>query len=181
MHASSNHVNMHNSYNSYSSTDMSKWSYRNAYIFEDVSNIHNGFVPPYSSTKPTSHCAPKTHMLMSNYYNRSDMRAPADFGQSLYSAPDSIKMEIVSNMVSSPPVASSVFHLTSPIYNRVEESSANTPAASTNRSNIDKSFDTMLTIEDFPVENRRKFKALNLKMEEVFMACYDVTSQGLVL
>jgi hypothetical protein len=39
----------------------------------------------------------------------------------------------------------------------------------------------MLTIEDFPVENRRKLKALNLKMEEVFMACYDVTSQGLVL
>jgi hypothetical protein len=54
------------------------------------------------------------------------MRAPTDFGQSLYSAPDSIRMEIASNMVSSPPVASSVFYLASPIYNRVEESSANT-------------------------------------------------------
>jgi hypothetical protein len=63
---SSSHVNMHNSY---SSTDMSRWSNHNAYIFEHVSNIHNGFVPPYSSTEPASHCTPQTHMLMSNCYS----------------------------------------------------------------------------------------------------------------
>jgi hypothetical protein len=52
MHASSCHVNVHNSYNS---TDMYRWSNHNAYIFEHISNIHNGFVAPYSSTKPASH------------------------------------------------------------------------------------------------------------------------------
>jgi hypothetical protein len=62
---SSSHVNVHNSY---SSTDISRWSNHNAYIFEHVSNIHNEFIPPYSSTEPASHCAPQTHMSMSNYY-----------------------------------------------------------------------------------------------------------------
>jgi hypothetical protein len=38
-----------------------------------------------------------------------------------------------------------------------------------------------MTIEDLPVEYRRKLKAINLKMEEAFMAHYDVTNQGLVL
>jgi hypothetical protein len=118
MPSSSSHVNVHNSYNS---TNMSRWSNHNAYIFEHVSNIHNEFVPPYSSTEPTSHCAPQTHMSMSNYYSRADVRAPTDFGQSLYTAPYSIRMEMVSNMVSSPPVASSVFHSASPIYSRIEE------------------------------------------------------------
>jgi hypothetical protein len=66
IHVSSSHVNMHNSY---SSTNMSRWSNHNAYIFEHVSNIHNGFVPPYSSTKPASHCTPQTHMPMSNCYS----------------------------------------------------------------------------------------------------------------
>jgi hypothetical protein len=113
MLVSSSHVNMHNSY---SSTDMSRWNNHNAYIFEHVSNIHNGFVPPYSSTEPASHCSPQTHMMMSNYYSRADMRASADFGQSLYTALDSIRMEIAPNMVSSPPVASSVFHSASPVY-----------------------------------------------------------------
>jgi hypothetical protein len=104
------------------------------------------------------------------------MRASADFGQSLYTAPDSIRMEIALNMGSSPPVVSSTFHSASPVYSRVEESSANTPASSTNRFNIDKGSDTELTIEDLPVEYRWKFEAINLKMEEAFMARYDVTS-----
>jgi hypothetical protein len=58
MHVSSNHVNMHNSY---SSTDMSRWSNHNAYIFENASNIHNGFAPP------ASYCTPQTHMPMSTF------------------------------------------------------------------------------------------------------------------
>jgi hypothetical protein len=120
-------------------------------------------------------------MPMSNYYSRDDMRALANFSQSLYTAPDSIRMEIAANMVSSPPVVSSTFHPASPIYNRVEESSAYTPTSSTNRSDIDKGSDTELTIEDLLVEYRRKFKAINMKMEEAFMAHYDVISQGLVL
>jgi hypothetical protein len=37
-----------NIYNSYSSTAMFRWINYNAYIFEHISNIHNGFVPPYS-------------------------------------------------------------------------------------------------------------------------------------
>jgi hypothetical protein len=74
-----------------------------------------------------------------------------------------------------------MFHLASPVYSQVEESSANTPTSSTNRFNMDKGFDTKLTVEVLPVEYRQKFEAINLKMEEAFMACYDVTSQGLVL
>jgi hypothetical protein len=66
MPMSSSHVNMHNLY---SSTDMSRWSNHNAYIFEHVSNIHNGFAPPYSSTEHASHCTPQTHMPMSNCYS----------------------------------------------------------------------------------------------------------------
>jgi hypothetical protein len=120
-------------------------------------------------------------MMMSNYYSRADMRASADFGQSLYTALDSIRMEIAPNMVSSPPVASSVFHSASPVYSWVEESSANTPASSTNRSDIDTGSDTELTIEDLPVEYHWMFEAMNLKMEEDLMAHYDVTNQGLVL
>jgi hypothetical protein len=61
------------------------------------------------------------------------MRALADFGQSLYTAPDSIRMEIAP------------------------------------------------TIEDLSVEYRQKLEAINMKMEEAFLACYDVTNQGLVL
>jgi hypothetical protein len=80
------------------------------------------------------------------------MRAPTDFGQSLYTAPDSIIMEIALNMISSPPVASSAFHSASLVYSQIEESSANTPASSTNRSHIDKGSDTELTIEDLPVD-----------------------------
>jgi hypothetical protein len=90
-------------------------------------------------------------------------------------------MKIAPNMISSPPVASSVFHLASPLYGRVEESSPNTSASSTNKSDIDKGSNTKLTIEDLPVEYRQKFEAINLKMVEAFMAHYDVTSQGLVL
>jgi hypothetical protein len=43
MASSFSHVNVHNSY---SSTDISRWSNHNAYIFDHVSNIHNEFVPP---------------------------------------------------------------------------------------------------------------------------------------
>jgi hypothetical protein len=117
MHVSSSHVNMHNSYNS---TDMSRWSNHNAYIFEHASNIHNGFVPPYSLTEHASHCTPQTHMPMSKCYNRADTRASADFGQSLYTTPDSIGMEIAPNMVSSQPTASSAFHPDSPVYSQIE-------------------------------------------------------------
>jgi hypothetical protein len=90
-------------------------------------------------------------------------------------------MDISPNMVTSPPVASSMFHSASPVYSRVEESSANTLASSTNRSDIGKGSDTELTTEDMPVEYHHKFKAINMKMEEAFIAHYDVTSQGLVL
>jgi hypothetical protein len=41
--------------------------------------------------------------------------------------------------------------------------------------------DTKLTIEDLSVEYHQKFEVINLKMEEAFMAHYDVTRQGLVL
>jgi hypothetical protein len=97
------------------------------------------------------------------------MRASANFDQSLYAAPDSIRMKISPNMVSSPLVASSAFCLASLVYSRVEESLANTPASSTNRSDIDKGNDTKMTIEDLLVDYRRKFEAINLKMEEAFM------------
>jgi hypothetical protein len=83
MPMSSSHVNMHNSY---SRNDISRWSNHNAYIFEHVSNIHNRFVPPYSSTEPASHCTSQTHMPMSNCYSRAEMRVLADFGKSLYTA-----------------------------------------------------------------------------------------------
>jgi hypothetical protein len=97
MPTSSSPINIHNSY---SSTDTSIWSNHNAYITKDVSNIHNGHVRPYSSTKLASQYTPQTHTPMSNCYSQSDMRAYADFGQSLYTAPDSIRMEIEPNMVS---------------------------------------------------------------------------------
>jgi hypothetical protein len=167
MHVSSSHVNMHNSY---SSTDMSRWSNHNADIFEHVSNIRNGFVPPYSSTESASQCTPQTHMSMSNCYSQTDMRASTDFSQSLYTTPDSIRMEIALNMVSLPPIASSVFHSASPIHSRVEESSASTNASSTSRFDIDKGSGTKLTIGDLSVEYRQKFKAINLKIEESFIA-----------
>jgi hypothetical protein len=41
---------------------------------------------------------------------------------------------------------------------------------------MDKGSDTELTIEDLLVEYRQKLEAINLKMEEAFMAHYDVTS-----
>jgi hypothetical protein len=75
------------------------------------------------------------------------------------------RQQIAPNMVSSPPIVSNVFHSASLIYSRVEESSANTPTSSTNRSDIDNGSDTKLTIEDLSVEYRQKFKAINLKME----------------
>jgi hypothetical protein len=149
MHTSSSHVNMHNSYGS---TDMSGWSNHNAYITKHGTNIHNGFIPPYSSTELASHCTSQTHMSMHNYYSQVDMRASTDFDQLLYTASNSIRMEITPNMVSSQPITSNMFRSTSPIYSRVEESSAYTPASSTNRSDIDKGSDTELTIEDLPVE-----------------------------
>jgi hypothetical protein len=85
-------------------------------MFEHVSNIHNEFVPPYSSTEPASHCTQQIHKLMSNYYSRTDLRTLTDFDQSLYTTPDSIRIEIAPNMVSAPPIMSSVFHLASPVY-----------------------------------------------------------------
>jgi uncharacterized membrane protein YGL010W len=54
------------------------------------------------------------------------MRALTDFGQSLYIAPYSIRMEIAPNMVSAPHVVSSMFHSISSVYSQVEENSANT-------------------------------------------------------
>jgi hypothetical protein len=178
MPVSSSHVNMHNSY---SSTDKSRWSNHNAYIIDNVSNIHNGFMPSYSSTELSSHCTLETHMLMSNCYSQADMRASPDFGQSLYTTSNSIRMEIAPNMVLVPPVVFSAFHSASPIYSQVKESSANTPTSSTNRYDIDKGSDIKLTIEDLSVEYREKLEAIHLKMEEAFMAHYDVTSQRLVL
>jgi hypothetical protein len=88
-------------HNSYSSTDMSRWSNHNAYIVEHVSNIHNGFMPSYSSIEPAPHCTSKTHMPMSNCYSRTDTRASADFSQSLYTKLNSIRMEIAPNTASS--------------------------------------------------------------------------------
>jgi hypothetical protein len=85
-------------------------------------------------------------------------------------------MEIAPNTVSSQPIASSAFHSASPVYSRVEESLVNTPASSTNTSNIDKGFDTKLTIEDLMVECSQKLKPINVKMEEAIMDRYDVTN-----
>jgi hypothetical protein len=127
-------------HNSYSSTDMSRWSNHNIYIFEHVSNIHNWFVPPYSSNEPVSHCTSQIHMSMSNCYSWTDLRTSADFDQSLYTALNSIKMEIAPNMISAPHVASSVLYLASPIYSRVEEYSVNTLAPGTSRSDFDKGY-----------------------------------------
>jgi hypothetical protein len=143
------HVNMHNSY---SSTDMSRWSNHNVYITKHVSNIHKGYVPPYLLTEHESQCTSQTHMPMNNCYSRADMRSSADFSQSLYIALDSIRMEIAPNLASTPHVMSNAFHSTAPIYSRVEESSANTPTPGTNRSDFDKGSNTELTIEDLPME-----------------------------
>jgi hypothetical protein len=86
-------------------------------------------------------------------------------------------MEIAPNMVLAPPVVSGAFHSASPVYSQVEESSASTPTSSTNRFDINKGSDTELTIKDLPVEYRQKLEAICMKMEEAFMAPYDVTSQ----
>jgi hypothetical protein len=64
---------------SYSSTDISRWSNHNAYIFEHVSNIHNVCMPSYSSTEFALYCTPQTHMPMNNCYSQADMRASIDF------------------------------------------------------------------------------------------------------
>jgi hypothetical protein len=109
-------------HNSYSSIDMSRWKNHNAYITEHVSNICNGFVPPDSSTELATHCTPQIHMPMSKCYSRTDLRTSADFVQSLYTTPDPIRMDIALNMISAPPVASSMFQSSSPVYNRVDES-----------------------------------------------------------
>jgi hypothetical protein len=100
-------------------------------------------------------------MPMSNYYSQVDMRASADFGQSIYTAPDSIRMKIAPNMASSPHVASNALYLVSLVYSRVEESSANTLGLGTNRSDFDKGYDTEL-------------EAKQLKLEEAFMAHYGI-------
>jgi hypothetical protein len=63
MPALPSHINIHNSY---SSTNMSRWSNHNAYITKHVSNINNLYVHPYSLTGFTSHCTPQTRMPMSN-------------------------------------------------------------------------------------------------------------------
>jgi hypothetical protein len=55
-------------------------------------------------------------------------------------------------MASAPPVASSAFYSASPIYSRVEEGSANTPAPGNNRPDFDKGSNTELTIEDLSME-----------------------------
>jgi hypothetical protein len=167
------HVNMHNSY---SSTDMSRWCNHNVYITEHVDNIHNGYVPPYSFTELASHCTPQTHMPMNNSYSQADMRSSANFSQSLYTAPDSIRMEIAPNLASTPHVTSNVFHSASPIYSRVEESLANTPTSGTNRSDFDKGSNTELTIEDLLVEYCEELKVQWRKMDEAFMARYDLMS-----
>jgi hypothetical protein len=175
MPASSSHVNM---YNSHSSTDMSRWS--NAYIFEHVSNIHNRFVPPYSSAKLASHCTPQIHMSMSNCYSRTDMRASTNFSQSLYTAPDSIRMEIASNMILAPPIVSSVFHSASPIYNRVEESLANTPALGINRSDFNKDNNIKPTYDSLTEGDCKVLDANCVKVDELFFSCYKLTRRGLV-
>jgi hypothetical protein len=107
------------------------------------------------------------------------MRASADFDQSLYTTPDSIRMEIATNMVSSQPGASSAFHSASLVYSRVEESSANTPASSTNRSDIGKGSDNELTNEDLPVEYRRKLIAIHLKTDDAFHGSLRYNKTGI--
>jgi hypothetical protein len=120
-------------------------------------------------------------MLMSNYYSRTDMRVSTSFGHSLYNAPYSIRMEIALSMISAPHVVSSMFHSASPIYCRVEENSGNTPGAGTNRFDFNKGSYTKLTLKDLLVEYCQELEAQQQKLEEAFMAQYDVTRQGLVL
>jgi hypothetical protein len=105
------------------------------------------------------------------------MRASTYFNQSLYPTLNSIRMEIVPNMISAPLVASSVFHSAPPVYSQGEENSANTSAPGTNMSDFDKSSDTELTLEDLLVECRQELEAQQLKLEEAFMAHYNVMSR----
>jgi hypothetical protein len=124
-------------HNSYSNTDMSRWSSHNIYIPEHVNSIHNGFVPPYSLIVFASHCTPQTHMSMSNCYSRTDMRASIDFGQPSYSTPGSIGLDIAPNMFSAPHDVPSTFHSASPVYSRIDENSTNTPTSGTIRSDFE--------------------------------------------
>jgi hypothetical protein len=91
-------------------------------------------------------------MSISNCYSRTDLRTSANFGQSLYTTLDPIRIEIAPNMISAPPIASSAFHLASLVYSRVVEGSTNTPALGTNMFDFDKGFDTKMIIEDLLVE-----------------------------
>jgi hypothetical protein len=177
MSAPSSHVNMHNSH---SSTDLSRWSNHNTYITEHVSNIHYGFVPPYSLAEPASHCTPKIHMPMSNCYSRTDIKASVDFGRSLYTIPDSIRMKITPNMVLAPPIAFSVFHSASPIYSRVEKSSTNTPSPGINGSDFNKDNNIKTTYDGLMEEDCKALEAYRAKVDELFFSCYEVMRQGLV-
>jgi hypothetical protein len=70
-------------------------------------------------------------------------------------------------MASAPPVASSAFYSASPIYSRVEEGSANTPAPGNNRPDFDKGSNTELAIEDLSMEYQRELEAQRLKLEDL--------------
>jgi hypothetical protein len=171
MPVSSSCVNMHNSY---SSTYMSRWSNHNAYVTEHVSNIHNQYVPPYSSTELASHCTPQTHMTMSNCNSWADMRVLSDFGPSLYTAPDSIRVEIATNMASAPLIESNTFHSASLVYGWVEESLANTPTPGTNRYDSIRALTQSLPSRNCQWNIRMELEVQQQKMVEAFMTHYDL-------
>jgi hypothetical protein len=131
-------------------------------------------VPPYSSTEPISHCTPQARMLMSNCYSQVDIRDSANFGQSLYTTLDSIRMKIALNMVLAPPVASSAFHLDSPVSSRVEESSANTPAPGISKSNFNKDNNIKPTYDRLTEEDRKVLEAYRVEVDELFFSRDEV-------
>jgi hypothetical protein len=89
-------------------------------------------------------------------------------------------MEIASNMILAPPIVSSVFHSASPIYNRVEESLANTPALGINRSDFNKDNNIKPTYDSLTEGDCKVLDANCVKVDELFFSCYKLTRRGLV-
>jgi hypothetical protein len=86
------------------------------------------------------------------------MRASTDFSQSLYTTPDSIRMQIAPNLVSLPPIASSSFHSSSPVAEWIDADltpfvfSARNQVVQNNRQNkIRYTFDISNCVEIFDI------------------------------
>jgi hypothetical protein len=104
----------------------------------------------------------------------------ADFGQSLYTTPNSIRMEIAPNMVFASPIASSAFHSASPVYSRVEESSANVPTPDINGSDFNKDDNIKPTYDSLMEEDCKVLEAYRMEVDGLFFLCDEVTWKVLV-